>query len=133
MIDDPKTWFITGAARGIGLQIAQAALEQGDRIVATARNLEALERSLPADDNVLHVALDVTRPDQSQTAASDAVARFGRIDVLVNNAGYGQLGVFEEIAHPSIAKQFDTNVFGLMHVTASGSTDNAGTEIGTDL
>lgn len=112
-----KVWLITGTSRGLGLEIAKAALEAGDRVVATARNRAALNGSLPASDGVLHVALDVTRPDDAEAAVSEAVARFGGIDVLVNNAGYGQLGVFEEITQDAIARQFDTNVYGLMQVT----------------
>ncbi|MEO1159171.1 MAG: SDR family NAD(P)-dependent oxidoreductase [Pseudomonadota bacterium] len=117
MTDKTKTWFITGASRGLGLAIAQAALDAGDNIVATARYPDVMAQVLPASDRVLHVALDVTDPAQAEAAVAAATARFDTIDVLVNNAGYGQLGVFEEIAHQNIALQFDTNVFGLMHVT----------------
>lgn len=117
MADAPKVWFITGASRGLGLQVALAALEKGDRVVASARALNALKDALPASDEVLQAALDVTNAEQAEAAVEAAVARFGRIDVLVNNAGYGQLGVFEEIAPRAIADQFDTNLYGLMHVT----------------
>ena len=114
----PKTWFVTGASRGLGAAIVRAALDAGDRVVATARRREALVESLGADgDNLLSVALDVTRPDQVQAAVDAALARFGRIDVLVNNAGYGHLSLFEESTAGDVQSQFDTNVFGLMHVT----------------
>ncbi len=112
-----RVWLITGASRGLGYEIAKAAVEAGDRVVATARELTALAGSLPVCDEVLQVALDVTNAEQAKAAVDAAVARFGRIDVLVNNAGYGQLGVFEEISASAIARQFDTNLYGLMHVT----------------
>jgi len=114
----PKTWFVTGASRGLGAAIVRAALDAGDRVVATARRREALVENLgPDDDSLLSVALDVTRPDQVQAAVGAALARFGRIDVLVNNAGYGHLSLFEESTAEDVQSQFDTNVFGLMHVT----------------
>ncbi|CTQ50517.1 oxidoreductase [Jannaschia donghaensis] len=117
MADDTKVWFITGASRGMGLEIAKAALAAGDRVVATGRDVGTVEAALPKGDDVLALALDVTDAGRAEVAVGEAVERFGRIDVLVNNAGYGQLGVFEEIEAKTIARQFDTNVHGLMHVT----------------
>ncbi|KSB88388.1 short-chain dehydrogenase [Caulobacter vibrioides] len=114
----PRTWLVTGASRGLGADIVRAVLAAGDRVVATARNRQALVESLGPDaDNLLSLALDVTRPDQVQAAVDAALARFGRIDVLVNNAGYGHLSVFEESTAADAQAQYDTNVFGLMHVT----------------
>ncbi|WP_184718724.1 oxidoreductase [Caulobacter sp.] len=113
-----KTWFITGAARGLGAAIARAALEAGDRIVVTGRNRAALVETFGEDnDAVLSLAMDVTDATQIQAAVDAAKARFGGIDVLVNNAGYGHLGIFEEIRPEDIRPQFDTNVFGLIDVT----------------
>ncbi|KPC53729.1 oxidoreductase [Amantichitinum ursilacus] len=113
-----KVWFITGANRGLGAEIAKAALAHGDRVVGTARNPAQLHATLGAtEEQLLALALDVTRIEQLQPAVEAAVARFGRIDVLVNNAGYGQLGVFEEIDAAAIQKQFATNVFGLIEMT----------------
>lgn len=113
-----KIWFITGAGRGIGAYIALSALEAGHRVVATGRNAGELESQF-ADygDRVLCVPLDVAQESQSTDAVARAIKGFGRIDVLVNNAGYGQLGLFEEVASSAIEAQFQTNVFGLMHVT----------------
>jgi NAD(P)-dependent dehydrogenase (short-subunit alcohol dehydrogenase family) len=113
-----KTWFITGSSRGIGAEIAKAALVAGDNVVATGRNLEQLQKAYAGDgDRVLPLVLDVGDEAQASAAVDVAVARFGRIDVLVNNAGYGQLGLFEENDHVAIEKQFATNVYGTFHVT----------------
>ncbi|WP_299966855.1 SDR family NAD(P)-dependent oxidoreductase [uncultured Roseobacter sp.] len=117
MTDDKKVWFITGASRGLGLQITKAALDAGDRVVATGRNADAVTKALPETDDALALQLDVTNATQADAAVAKTVDHFGRIDFLVNNAGYGQLGVFEEIEHEKIVRQFDTNVHGTMHVT----------------
>lgn len=112
-----KVWFITGASRGLGLEIAQAALQRGDHVVATARNPAAVEAALGRHDNLLAVALDVNAEHQAHAAADEAIRRFGRIDVLVNNAGYGLLGAVEESSAKEVADLFGTNVFGLLNVT----------------
>ncbi|QND54639.1 SDR family NAD(P)-dependent oxidoreductase (plasmid) [Phyllobacterium sp. 628] len=113
-----KTWFITGAGRGIGTEIAKAALAAGDNVVATGRNREQVKKAFEGlDSNLLVVELDVTNQAQAEAAVDTAVSRFGRIDVLVNNAGYGLLGLFEENDAGEIEEQFATNVFGLFHVT----------------
>lgn len=113
-----QVWFVTGAGRGIGAHIARAALQAGHLVVATGRKLEALRAAYAdvAPENIALVELDVSSEAQAQAAVQAAVDRFGRIDVLVNNAGYGQLGYFEEISASAIERQFATNVFGLMHV-----------------
>ncbi|UXH79029.1 SDR family NAD(P)-dependent oxidoreductase [Roseateles amylovorans] len=115
-----KIWFITGANRGIGLEIVKSALAAGDKVVATARQPDTLRAALAeqvATEQLLCLPLDVSREADAVQAVEQALAHFGRIDVLVNNAGYGQFGLFEEIATADIARQFDTNVFGLMSVT----------------
>ncbi|MBI6556844.1 oxidoreductase [Pseudomonas veronii] len=112
-----KVWFITGAARGLGAAIAKAALTDGDRVVVSGRRTDALENVFAEyGERVLAVALDVTDEAQALAAAEKAVARFGRIDVLVNNAGYGQLGPFEDNFVSDADKQFATNVFGVFNV-----------------
>jgi len=114
----PKIWLVTGAARGLGAAIAQAALDAGDHVVVTGRRREALVQTFGADSEaLLSLALDVTDAAQIATAVETAVARFGRIDVLVNNAGYGHLGLFEETRPEDARVQFDTNVFGLFDMT----------------
>ncbi|MDE1992758.1 MAG: SDR family NAD(P)-dependent oxidoreductase [Rhizobiaceae bacterium] len=113
-----KTWFITGASRGLGTHIALAALRAGDRVVATGRKRENVNAVLgPDSDKLLAVSLDVTDAGQVQAAVDAAVARFGGIDVLVNNAGYGHLGFFEENTMEDVEAQFDTNLYGAFRVT----------------
>jgi NAD(P)-dependent dehydrogenase (short-subunit alcohol dehydrogenase family) len=113
-----KIWFITGAARGLGAEIAKAALAAGDRVVVTGRRREALEATFgPDGDALLSLSLDVTRETDALAAVEATLARFGRIDVLVNNAGYGNLGLFEETTDAEARAQYDTNVFGLYNVT----------------
>jgi NAD(P)-dependent dehydrogenase (short-subunit alcohol dehydrogenase family) len=113
-----KIWFVTGATRGIGAKIVSAALSAGDSVVATGRDPATIRTAFPdAGERLLSVTLDVTNPAQIQAAVDAALDRFGRIDVLVNNAGYGQLGLFEEVGSDDVERQFATNVFGLFNVT----------------
>src|SRR6187402_1302795 len=113
-----KVWFITGASKGFGFEIAKAALASGDKVVATVRkNAPDLSAGLNNDANVLVVTLDVTKEDQVKAGVKAAVDRFGSIDVLVNNAGYGLLAATEEASDEEVRKQYDTNVFGLLNVT----------------
>ncbi|KVK74437.1 short-chain dehydrogenase [Burkholderia ubonensis] len=112
-----KTWFITGSSRGFGARIAQLALEKGDIVVATARNAKAVTEKLGAHENLLALPLDVTDEIQATAAAAEAVERFGRIDVLLNNAGFGLLGAVEEATADEVERLYRTNVFGLLNVT----------------
>jgi NAD(P)-dependent dehydrogenase (short-subunit alcohol dehydrogenase family) len=113
-----ETWFITGASRGLGVDIARAALEAGNRVVAAGRKRSAVIDSLGADnERLLSVVLDVTDADHAKAAVDQAISRFGSIDVLVNNAGYGHLGFFEETSIDDARAQFETNVFGVFNVT----------------
>ncbi|MCQ2003491.1 oxidoreductase [Rhizobium sp. NRK18] len=113
-----KTWFITGANRGLGLEIARVALEAGDSVTATARDPKQIDKLLEGFAGRLHtLPLDVTDRAAVDEAVNAAKERFGRIDVLVNNAGYGQLGAFEEISSETVSRQFATNVFGVFDVT----------------
>jgi NAD(P)-dependent dehydrogenase (short-subunit alcohol dehydrogenase family) len=111
-----KVWLITGASRGFGAEIAQAALAAGDKVAATARKITALEH-LPKTDDVFAVAMDVTDEQQVKAAVDSVLSHFGRIDVLVNNAGFGLLGAVEEASAQEVENLYRTNVFGLLNVT----------------
>jgi NAD(P)-dependent dehydrogenase (short-subunit alcohol dehydrogenase family) len=114
----PKVWFITGASRGLGVEFAKAALRAGDRVVATGRRAAAVRDALgPDTPQLLCVELDVTDAAGAHRAVDAAVSKFGAIDVLVNNAGYGHLGYFEESSDEAVRAQFETNVFGMFAVT----------------
>ena len=111
-------WFITGASRGFGLEIAREALSRGDSVVATARNPQTVLDAIPdGGDRLLAVQLDVAVPAQITGAVDAAIARFGRIDALVNNAGRGLVGAVEETSDAEARAVFDVNVFGLLAVT----------------
>lgn len=113
-----KVWFITGTSKGLGFEIAKAALTSGDKVVATVRkNPEAVHESFANTSELLVVVLDVTNEDQVKAGVKKAIETFGQIDVLVNNAGYGLLAATEEASGEEIRKQYDTNVFGLLNVT----------------
>jgi NAD(P)-dependent dehydrogenase (short-subunit alcohol dehydrogenase family) len=112
-----KVWFITGAGRGLGLDIAKSALAAGHAVVATGRDPRKVVAALGAHDALLAVKLDVTQPDDARIAVEAAVAKFGRIDVLVNNAGNFFAGFFEELSAEQVRQQIDTLLFGPMNVT----------------
>jgi NAD(P)-dependent dehydrogenase (short-subunit alcohol dehydrogenase family) len=114
---DKKLWLVTGAGRGLGIDIAQKALAAGHAVVATGRKAERVLQAIGAHDNLLAVSLDVTDPDAAIAAAQTAVDRFGRIDVLVNNAGNFYAGYFEEISPKQFRAQMETNFFGPLNVT----------------
>src|SRR3954449_8195493 len=114
---DKKVWIITGAGRGMGVDIARAALAAGNAVVATGRNTNVVTRAIGASDDLLAVKLDVTSPEDAKAAVASAVERFGRIDVLVNNAGNFYAGFFEEITPDDFRAQVETNLFGPVNVT----------------
>jgi NAD(P)-dependent dehydrogenase (short-subunit alcohol dehydrogenase family) len=114
---DKKVWLVTGAGRGMGVDIAKAALAAGDAVVATGRNPERVSAALGAHDDLLVVKLDVTNPADAAAAVQAAVDRFGRIDVLVNNAGNFYAGFFEEISPEDFRAQVETTLFGPMNIT----------------
>lgn len=112
-----RVWFITGASRGFGALIAKAAIADGNAVVATGRNIDAIVERVGASPALLPLKLDVTDQASAHAAARAAVEHFGRIDVLVNNAGFGLLGAVEESSDAEVRRLFDTNVFGLLNVT----------------
>lgn len=113
-----QVWFITGSSRGLGRHLAQAVLAAGHRLVATARKPEQLgDLVAQYGDRVRAVALDVTDPAAARAAAAAAVAAFGRIDVVVNNAGYGNVAAIEDVDAADFRAQIETNFHGVVHVT----------------
>ena len=114
----PKVWFITGTSKGFGHIWAEAALERGDRVAATARNVRTLKALAESyGDAILPISLDVTDKAAVDTAVADAHDHFGRLDVVVNNAGYGLFGTVEEVSEEQARAQLETNFFGAMWVT----------------
>lgn len=112
-----KVWFITGASKGLGFEIVKAALADGDKVVATVRkNPKKLAKDLNNPDELEVVVLDVTNEAGVISGIKKAEERFGRIDVIVNNAGYGLVGATEEASDEETRQQYDTNVFGLLNV-----------------
>ena len=114
---DTKVWLVTGAGRGMGVDIANAALTAGHAVVATARNPGTVTAALGEDDDVLAIKLDVTDPADAEAAVKAAIDRFGRIDVLVNNAGNFNAGFFEELSPEEFRAQIETTLFGPVNVT----------------
>jgi NAD(P)-dependent dehydrogenase (short-subunit alcohol dehydrogenase family) len=115
---EARTWFITGTSRGFGREWALAALERGDRVAATARDIGSLDALVAAHgDAVLPIALDVTDRSAAFAAVARAHEHFGRLDVVVNNAGYGQFGAVEELSEAEVRGQLETNFFGALWVT----------------
>lgn len=109
----PKVWFITGASRGFGRVWADAALKRGDKVAATARKLESIaDLNEKYGENVLTLELDVTNPDQVKSTVAQAHAHFGRLDIVLNNAGYSLVGTIEEASAAEIKAMYDTNIFG---------------------
>lgn len=113
---DKKVWLITGAGRGLGTDIAKAALAAGHAVIATGRDPRKVAAAIGDHDNLFAITLDVTRPEDAQAAVKAAVGKFGRIDVLVNNAGNFFAGFFEELSPEQVRQQIETLLFGPMHV-----------------
>lgn len=112
-----KVWFITGASRGFGRVWAEAALQRGDKVAATARTLSSIgDLKEKYGSNVLTLALDVTRPEQVKTAVETAHAHFGRLDIVLNNAGYALIGTIEEASADDVRALYETNIFGAIAV-----------------
>ncbi|KAL2051130.1 hypothetical protein ABVK25_008559 [Lepraria finkii] len=117
----PRVWFITGCSRGLGLALVKAVLESGDIVIATARNASSLNSIVKeyGTDRILALSLDVTKEDQVHKTVNQAKAAFGRIDLVVNNAGYAEISPIEDVSFDSFRAQMETNFFGVVHVTKS--------------
>jgi NAD(P)-dependent dehydrogenase (short-subunit alcohol dehydrogenase family) len=125
-----RVWFITGAGRGMGVDIAQAALADGHAVVATGRNIEAVTDALDEADDLLVVELDITSLASAEAAVQTALERFGRIDVLVNNAGNFYAGFFEELTPEQIERSLTTNLFRADERHAGGAARDARAAVG---
>jgi NAD(P)-dependent dehydrogenase (short-subunit alcohol dehydrogenase family) len=113
----PKTWFVTGSSRGFGREIVEAALERGDRVLATARNPDQLHALAKYGDAIVTFALDVTDSAAAKRAVDTAISSFGYLDIVVNNAGYAASAAIEEMTEESFRAQIETNLFGVVNVT----------------
>ena len=114
----PLVWFITGTSQGFGRELVNVALKRGDSVVATSRNPEKVKSTFQdASNRLLAVSMDLRDPTAIASAVDAAISRFGRIDVLVNNAGHGIIGAVEETSDEEVASLYETNVFGLLRVT----------------
>src|SRR5262245_39208296 len=111
-----KVWFITGASKGFGMQLTKAALETGDRVIATARNPKMIEDAFGEQDRLLVLKLDVTNEQQAKETVNAALKQFGQIDILVNNAGRGLVGAIEEVSAEEVRSIFAVNVEGTLNV-----------------
>jgi NAD(P)-dependent dehydrogenase (short-subunit alcohol dehydrogenase family) len=118
MSKSPRVWFITGSSSGFGLLLAKEVLRRGDLVIATARNASQID-DLPTlyPDTARVFTLDVTRPAEIESVAQQAIAAFGHVDVLVNNAGYGLNGAIEEVSEDEFEPMFQTNIYGLIRTT----------------
>jgi NAD(P)-dependent dehydrogenase (short-subunit alcohol dehydrogenase family) len=114
----PRVWFITGASKGFGREWTEAALERGDKVAATARKLDTLDALVEKyGDAVLPIALDVTDRSADFAAVKKAADHFGKLDIVINNAGYGHFGAIEELSEDEVRAQLETNLFGALWVT----------------
>jgi len=115
-MDNKKVWYVTGASKGLGRSLVKQLLGKGYKVAATSRSIDDL-RKIATDEDFLPLAVDLKNENSIQAAVKETISRFGRIDVLVNNAGYGQVGSIEELSDAESRSNFDVNVFGLLNVT----------------
>jgi NADP-dependent 3-hydroxy acid dehydrogenase YdfG len=115
--ENSKVWFITGTSRGFGKVWTEAALERGDKVAATARSLDSIAHLKEKyRNNVLTLELDVTKPDQVKTAVAQAFDHFGKVDIVLNNAGYSLVGTIEEASTDDVRALYETNIMGPVSV-----------------
>ncbi|MFT3794078.1 oxidoreductase [Flavobacterium sp.] len=116
MKTNQKTWFITGASKGFGLELVQQLLAKGEKVAATTRNKSELEKLIPTNENFLPLEMNLVDEGNVKLAIAQTIQKFGRLDVVVNNAGYGLLGAVEELTDAEARQNFDVNVFGSLNV-----------------
>lgn len=114
-----KVWFVTGASKGLGFSLIQQLVKSGYRVAATSRTVGSFSKELPPSENFLPLAMEVVNEKSVKQAISKTIETFGHIDVVVNNAGYGQLGTLEELTDHESRENFDVNVFGVLNVMRS--------------
>ena len=117
-----KVWFVTGASKGLGADLVRRLLAEGYKVAATSRHRQALIDLVGEQNDFLPLTMDVTSNDDVRNAIQQTVARFGRIDVVVNNAGYSQIGAIEELTADEVKRNFDVNVFGPLHVVRNAAS-----------
>jgi NAD(P)-dependent dehydrogenase (short-subunit alcohol dehydrogenase family) len=117
LMTQKQVWLITGASRGLGVHLAQAALAAGHAVVATGRDSGKVKAAVGYHQDLLSVTLDITKPEDAQTAVASAISKFGKVDVLINNAGDFYAGFFEELTPDHVRRQIETLLFGPMNVT----------------
>jgi NAD(P)-dependent dehydrogenase (short-subunit alcohol dehydrogenase family) len=116
-MSEQKVWFITGASKGLGLEVAKTILAKGDKVIATSRNMRELDNGLgEASGNLLPITVDITNENEVKTAVEKGIKTFGRIDVVLNNAGYYLVGSLEEVSNEEFRKTVDVNLFGTANV-----------------
>lgn len=118
-MDTKKVWFVTGASKGLGLSLVKELLHEGYQVAATSRNANDLITEIGINENFLALETDIVNEKSVENAISSALQKFGSIDVVVNNAGYGQLGTLEELSDTEARQNFDANVFGTLNVIRS--------------
>jgi NAD(P)-dependent dehydrogenase (short-subunit alcohol dehydrogenase family) len=118
-MDTKKVWFVTGASKGLGLTLVKELLHEGYQVAATSRNANDLNKEIDNNENFLALETDIVNEKSVENVISSAIQKFGSIDVVVNNAGYGQLGTLEELSDTEARQNFDANVFGTLNVIRS--------------
>lgn len=115
-MNSKKVWFVTGASKGLGLTLVKKLLSIGYQVAATSRNLDDLSKAVGNDENFLPLSVDLLNEENVETAVSKTISKFGQLDFVVNNAGYGMLGALEELSDKEARENFDVNVFGSLNV-----------------
>lgn len=115
-MENKKVWFVTGASKGLGLTLVKKLLSKGYNVAATSRNLDDLSKAVGASENFLPISVNLMNEESVESAVSQTISKFGKLDVVVNNAGYGMLGALEELSDKEARENFDVNVFGSLNV-----------------